>query len=141
MGLEPTGTLRWDSNPQVPSGGTRTHRYPQVGLEPTGTLRWDSNPQAPSGGTRTHRYPQVGLEPTGTLRWDSNLQVPSGGTLTHNSVHTVQTLYQLSHRGSSAGQAESLKALQGQRRLSPDEQGNSIQLLQTLPFHWSVVGL
>ena len=74
VGLEPTGTLRWDSNLQVPSSGTRTHRYPQVGLEPTGTLKWDSNPQVPSGGTRTHRYPQVGLEPTGTLRWDSNPQ-------------------------------------------------------------------
>ena len=35
-----------------------------------------------------------------------------------------QTLYQLSHRGSSAGQAESLKFMQGKERLSPDGQGN-----------------
>ena len=32
-------------------------------------------------------------------------------------------LYQLSHRGSSAGQAESLKFVQGKWRLSPDKQG------------------
>ena len=35
-------------------------------------------------------------------------------------LHTRQTLYQLSHRGSSAGQAESLNVTQGQRRLFPD---------------------
>ena len=34
-------------------------------------------------------------------------------------------LYQLSHQGSSAGQAESLKFVQGKWRLSPDKQGYS----------------
>ena len=53
----------------------------------------------------------------------------SGGTRTHNILHTRQTVYQLSHRGSSAGQAESL---QGKGRLSPDGQGNSISVVSTL---------
>ena len=53
----------------------------------------------------------------------------SGGIRTHNILHTRQTLYQLSHRGSSAGQAESL---QGKGRLSPDGQGNSISVVSTL---------
>ena len=40
-----------------------------------------------------------------------------------------QTLYQQSHRGSSAGQAESLKFMQGKGRLSPDGQGKPILVL------------
>ena len=48
----------------------------------------------------------------------------SGGIRTHNVLHARRTLYQLSHRGSSAGQAESLKFMQGKGHLSPDEQGN-----------------
>ena len=47
----------------------------------------------------------------------------SGGIRTCNVLCTRQTLYQLSHRGSSAGQAESL---QRQSCLFPDKQGNSI---------------
>ena len=46
----------------------------------------------------------------------------SGGTRTRDFLHTRQTLYQLSHRGSSAGQAESLDVMQRQSRLSPDKQ-------------------
>ena len=34
----------------------------------------------------------------------------SGGIQTHDVLHTRQTLYQLSHQGSSAGQAKSLNA-------------------------------
>ena len=52
-----------------------------------------------------------------------------GGTQTRNVLHTRQTLYQLSHRGSSAGQAESLNVMQRQSRLSPDKQVNSISVL------------
>ena len=37
------------------------------------------------------------------------------GTRTHDILHTMQMLYQLSHQGSSAGQAESLRFMQGQR--------------------------
>ena len=37
----------------------------------------------------------------------------SGGTRTRDVLHSRQTLYQLSHRGSSAGQAEYLKFIQG----------------------------
>ena len=48
-----------------------------------------------------------------------------GGTWTCNVLRSRQTLYQLSHRGSSAGQAESLKFVQGKWRLSPDKQGYS----------------
>ena len=44
----------------------------------------------------------------------------SGGIQTRNTLRTRQTLYQLSHRGSSAGQAESSKFAQGKGRLSPD---------------------
>ena len=51
----------------------------------------------------------------------------SGGTRTRDILCTRQTLYQLSHRGSSAGEAESLNVIQGQRRLFPDKQGNSFQ--------------
>ena len=53
----------------------------------------------------------------------------SGRTQTHDVLRSRQMLYQLSHRGSSlggsAGQAESLKFIQGKRRLSPDKQGYS----------------
>ena len=49
----------------------------------------------------------------------------SGGTWIREILRTRQTLYQLSHRGSSAEQAESLNVIQGQRRLFPDKQGNS----------------
>ena len=42
----------------------------------------------------------------------------SGGTPTRDVLHTRQTLYQLSHRGSSARQAESLNVMQRQSRLS-----------------------
>ena len=52
----------------------------------------------------------------------------SGGTRTHDVLHTRQMLYQLSHRGSSAGQAESLNVVQRQSRLFPDKQGNSISV-------------
>ena len=48
----------------------------------------------------------------------------SGRIRTHKVLRTRQTLYQLSHQGSSAGQAESLKSIQGKGHLSPDEQGN-----------------
>ena len=48
---------------------------------------------------------------------------------TCSALRTRQMLYQLSHRGSSAGQAESLNVIQGQRRLSPDEQGYSISVI------------
>ena len=51
----------------------------------------------------------------------------SGGIRTRDILRARQTLYQLSHQGSSAGQAESLIAIQGQRRLFPDKQGNSYQ--------------
>ena len=44
----------------------------------------------------------------------------SGRTRTHDVLHTRQTLYQLSHQGSSAGQAESLNVMQRQSHLSPD---------------------
>ena len=47
----------------------------------------------------------------------------SGRTRTRDVLHSRQTLYQLSHRGSSAGQAESLEFIQGKWRLSPDKQG------------------
>ena len=54
--------------------------------------------------------------------------------LPHRDVlHTRQMLYQLSHRGSSAGQAESLKFIQGKGRLSPDKQGNSVSVLRSGP--------
>ena len=49
----------------------------------------------------------------------------SGGIQTRDILCTRQKLYQLSYRGSSAGQAESLNVMQRQRRLSPDKQGNS----------------
>ena len=49
-------------------------------------------------------------------------------------LRTRQTLYQLSHRGSSAGQAESLNVFQGQRRLFPDKQGNSFQYCSMYTF-------
>ena len=51
----------------------------------------------------------------------------SGGIQTCDILCARQMFYQLSHRGSSAGQAESLNVIQGQRRLFPDKQGNSIQ--------------
>ena len=41
----------------------------------------------------------------------------SDRTQTHNMLHTMQMLYQLSHRGSPTGQAESLTFMQGQRCL------------------------
>ena len=40
---------------------------------------------------------------------------------TRDVLHARQMLYQLSHRGSSAGQAESLNVMQGQMRLFPDK--------------------
>ena len=52
-----------------------------------------------------------------------------GRDSSRNTLHTVQMLYQLSHRGSSAGQAESLKVMQVQRCLSPDGHGNSNSVL------------
>ena len=60
--------------------------------------------------TTKEELPQVGLEPV-------------------TFCVTRQTLYQLSHRGSSAGQAESLNVIQRQRHLFPDKQGNSFQYL------------
>ena len=42
----------------------------------------------------------------------------SGGTRTHDVLHSRQMLYQLSHRGSSAGRTESLKFIQGKWHLS-----------------------
>ena len=50
------------------------------------------------------------------------------GIRTRNILRTRQTLYQLSHRGSSAGQAKSLNIMQGQMRLFPDKQGYSISV-------------
>ena len=47
-----------------------------------------------------------------------------GRIRTHDILRARRMLYQLSHRGSPAGQAESLKFMQGKGRLSPDEQGN-----------------
>ena len=44
-------------------------------------------------------------------------RVASGRIRTRNVLRARQTLYQLSHQGSSAGQAESLNVIQGQRRL------------------------
>ena len=49
------------------------------------------------------------------------------GIPTRDVLRTRLTLYQLSHRGNSVGQAESLNVIQGQSRLFPDKQGNSIQ--------------
>ena len=57
----------------------------------------------------------------------------SGGTRTRGVLCSRQTLYQLSHRGSSAGQAESLKFIQGKWRLSPDKQGYSTSALRSRP--------
>ena len=54
--------------------------------------------------SRKNEFPQAGFEPM--------MSCVLGDTL------------QLSHRGSSAGQAESLKFMQGKGRLSPDGQGN-----------------
>ena len=42
----------------------------------------------------------------------------SGGTQTRDVLRSRQMLYQLSHRSSSAGRAESLKFIQGKWRLS-----------------------
>ena len=47
----------------------------------------------------------------------------SGGIRTRDILSTRQTLSQLSHQGSLAGQAESLNVMQGQRCLFPDKQG------------------
>ena len=58
----------------------------------------------------------------------------SDGIQTRNILCTRQTLYQLSHRGSSARQAESLKFIQGKGHLSPDEQGNSISVVRSEPM-------
>jgi len=44
---------------------------------------------------------------------------------TRHVLRTRQMLYHLSHQGSSAGQAESLDVIQGQRCLFLDKQGNS----------------
>ena len=52
----------------------------------------------------------------------------SGGTWTCDILRTRQMLYQLSYRGSSAGQAKSLKVILGQRWLFLDTQGNSNSL-------------
>ena len=50
---------------------------------------------------------------------------------------TKQMLYQLSHQGSSAGQAESLNVMQGQMCLFPDKQGYSIlEILVHLEMVW-----
>ena len=56
-------------------------------------------------------------------------RVASGGIQTCDVLRTRQTLYQLSHQGSSAGQAESLNVIQGQRHLFSDKQGNSFSVL------------
>ena len=53
----------------------------------------------------------------------------SGGTRTRDVLHSGQMLYQLSHQGSSAGWAESLKLIQGKWRLTPDKQGYSTSAL------------
>ena len=53
----------------------------------------------------------------------------SCGIQTRNILHTKQMLYQLSHRGSPAGQAESLKVMRYKGRLSPDKQGNTNSVL------------
>ena len=44
-------------------------------------------------------------------------------------------LYQLNHQGSSPGQAESLKFVQGKWRLSPDKQGYSTSALIHISQH------
>ena len=46
----------------------------------------------------------------------------SGRTPTRNVLRSRQMLHQVSHRGSSAGRAESLKFIQGKWHLSPDKQ-------------------
>ena len=56
------------------------------------------------------------------------IRAASGGTRTRDILHTRQTLYQLSHRGSSAGQAESLSVMQRQSRLFPYKQVYSISV-------------
>ena len=48
-------------------------------------------------------------------------------------------LYQLSHRGSSAGQAESLKFIQGKWRLSPDKQGYSTSVLAVADLQYIIL--
>ena len=53
----------------------------------------------------------------------------SGGIRTCDVLRARQTRYQLSHRGSSAGQAKSLNVIQGQRHLFPDKWGNSFQYM------------
>ena len=47
-------------------------------------------------------------------------------------------LYQLSHRGSSAGQAESLKFVQGKWHLSPDKQGYSTSALRMYTYVYAL---
>ena len=65
----------------------------------------------------------------------------SGGTQSRDVLHTRQTLYQLSHWGSSAGQAESLNVMQRQSGLSPDKQVNSISVCITMHMYAHVPGV
>ena len=58
--------------------------------------------------------------------WDTMMHMQYSSDSVSNVLHTRRMLYQQSHQGSSTGQAESLKFIQGKGRLSPDEQGNSI---------------
>ena len=53
------------------------------------------------------------------------IRATSGRTPTCDIQHTVQMFYQLSHLGSSAGQAESLRFIQVQRRLFSVRHGYS----------------
>ena len=63
----------------------------------------------------------------------------SGGIRTHDILRSRQTLYQLSHQGSSAGQAKSLKFVQGKWHLSPDKQGYSTSALRSRPYTYSTL--
>ena len=80
--------------------------------------------------SRQGKAKQLRLETT--LFFLKRKRAASGGTRTRNILHTRQTLYQLSHQGSSAEQAESLSFMQGQRRLSPARQSNSNSVLNSL---------
>ena len=61
-------------------------------------------------------------------------QLPQAGLEPATFCFPGRPLYQLSHRGSSAGQAESLKFVQGKWRLSPDHVHSKPQRLYRLYF-------
>ena len=63
-----------------------------------------------------------------TIPEDNSFFSASGRIRTRNILHT-RRFFQLSHRGSSAGQAKSLKFIQGKESLSSDEEGNSISVV------------